>query len=192
MFDRDLRFDVADGTGLGYHGLSSDRMVGTTLYDVFPYDVIAQVESQYQDVFRGLAGTRKVDWGGRDLPVAGGGAPRRRRHLWGMGVTLDVTESEQAERTLRESERRLRDVLQNIDLLATITDVDGRILYVNRALSELTGQDRGGAARVPLGARSCPPTRTPTSSSTSTLSCARGASSATTRTRSAGPTATPG
>ncbi len=140
MFDRDLRFDVADGAGLGYHGLSSDRMVGKTLYDVFPYDVIAQVESQYEDVFRGLAGTRKVAWGGRiylsQVVALHDGAGT----VWGMGVALDVTESEQAERTLRESERRLRDVLQNIDLLATITGVDGRILYVNRALSELTGQ----------------------------------------------------
>lgn len=140
VFDRDLRFEVADGTGLGYHGLSSDRMVGRTLYDLFPNDVIAQVESQYLDVFRGLTGSRKIEWGGRvylSQVVAlndGGGT------ISGMGVTLDVTEAERAERSLRESERRLRDVLQNVDLLATITDLDGRVLYVNRALSELTGQ----------------------------------------------------
>jgi diguanylate cyclase (GGDEF)-like protein/PAS domain S-box-containing protein len=139
LFDRDLRFEVADGTGLGYHGLSSDRMVGRTPYDLFPHDVIAQIESQYRDVFRGLASTRKVEWGGRVYLSKVVALHDGDGNAMGMGVTLDITEAERAERSVRESERRLRDVLQNVDLLATITDLDGRVLYVNRALSELTG-----------------------------------------------------
>ena len=56
------------------------------------------------------------------------------------GTCDDVTERLAAERALRESEQRLRDVFDNVDLLATITDVDGRIVYINHALAAASGR----------------------------------------------------
>jgi diguanylate cyclase (GGDEF)-like protein/PAS domain S-box-containing protein len=61
--------------------------------------------------------------------------------LTGFEGTLDdVTERLAADRAVRESEQRLRDVFDNVDLLATITDVDGRIVYVNHALADMSGR----------------------------------------------------
>jgi len=56
------------------------------------------------------------------------------------GTVDDVTERLAADQALRESEQRLRDVFDNVDLLATITDVDGRIVYINHALAAASGR----------------------------------------------------
>ncbi|HEY0388700.1 MAG TPA: PAS domain S-box protein [Gaiellales bacterium] len=56
------------------------------------------------------------------------------------GTCDDVTERLAAEQALRESEQRLRDVFDNVDLLATITDVGGRIVYINHALAAASGR----------------------------------------------------
>ncbi|MDX6546940.1 MAG: hypothetical protein QOG33_490 [Gaiellales bacterium] len=66
-----------------------------------------------------------------------------------QGVMNDVTDSKQADDAVRASEQRLRDVFDTVDLLATITSVDGKIVYINEALAassgrtpeELIGQD---------------------------------------------------
>ncbi|MBZ0171827.1 MAG: PAS domain S-box protein, partial [Phycisphaerales bacterium] len=48
---------------------------------------------------------------------------------WGVGI--DVTDRHEAFVALRESERRYRDIIQNVDLAGVIVDDQGRVLYVN-------------------------------------------------------------
>jgi PAS domain S-box-containing protein len=54
----------------------------------------------------------------------------------------DVTERLRMERALGENEARFRETLDTITLLAITTNADGRILYVNDPLVELTGRSR--------------------------------------------------
>jgi two-component system, cell cycle sensor histidine kinase and response regulator CckA len=59
-----------------------------------------------------------------------------------IGVSLnarDVSERKYAERALRESEARYRDLFDNASDLVCATDREGRFLYVNRAWHEGTG-----------------------------------------------------
>jgi diguanylate cyclase (GGDEF)-like protein/PAS domain S-box-containing protein len=49
-------------------------------------------------------------------------------------------ERDRVEAALRASEQRLRDVFDTVDLLATITTVDGRIDYINDALAATVGR----------------------------------------------------
>ncbi|HKU62843.1 MAG TPA: PAS domain S-box protein [Gemmatimonadales bacterium] len=59
-----------------------------------------------------------------------------------IGVSLnarDVSERKHAERALRESEARYRDLFDNASDLVCATDPEGRFLYVNRAWYEGTG-----------------------------------------------------
>ncbi|MES2767182.1 MAG: PAS domain S-box protein [Bacteroidota bacterium] len=55
-------------------------------------------------------------------------------------VGRDITERKIAENSLRQSEERFRAFMDNIPHMAFIKDMDGRYVYVNRALEEMARQ----------------------------------------------------
>jgi PAS domain S-box-containing protein len=57
-------------------------------------------------------------------------------------IEHDITEWTRAECTLRESERRFREVLENVDLLALMLDKNGLITFCNDYMLKLTGWTR--------------------------------------------------
>lgn len=58
------------------------------------------------------------------------------------GVAQDITESKNAERDLRESERRFLELLNNTSLVSVMLDLEGRVTFCNDALLRLTGLRR--------------------------------------------------
>ncbi|MFA6457475.1 MAG: PAS domain S-box protein, partial [Bacteroidota bacterium] len=60
------------------------------------------------------------------------------RHI---GIVSDITERKQAEGVQHESERRFRDMMEKIELLAVILDSNGRVTFCNDFLLRLTGYD---------------------------------------------------
>ena len=61
----------------------------------------------------------------------------------GMVSTIeDITEQVHAERRLRESERRFREMLEGIRLVGVMLDIEGNITFCNDFLLELTGWQR--------------------------------------------------
>ena len=64
-------------------------------------------------------------------------------------VAMDIRARLEADRSLRESERRLREVLERVELAALMLDADGRVLFCNEHLLRLLGTRREDA----IGAR---------------------------------------
>jgi two-component system, cell cycle sensor histidine kinase and response regulator CckA len=58
------------------------------------------------------------------------------------GVFIDITDRKIKEQEILNYERRFREVLENINLIALMTDNDGTILFCNEYLAKLTGWDR--------------------------------------------------
>jgi PAS domain S-box-containing protein len=56
-----------------------------------------------------------------------------------LSVTRDITESHAQEERLRDSERRLRELLQALPAAIYTTDAEGRITFFNEAAAELWG-----------------------------------------------------
>ena len=80
-----------------------------------------------------LAGAddRRVELTGRTVHFEGGPAC--------LVTAFDITERRRAEEAMRESERRMRDILENIQLLAVLLDPGGTITYGNPFFLELVG-----------------------------------------------------
>lgn len=72
-------------------------------------------------------------------------APYRDSHgtiIGTIGISHDITERSRMEHELRASERRFREMLENVELIAMTLDLDGRITFCNDCLLRVTGQSR--------------------------------------------------
>jgi diguanylate cyclase (GGDEF)-like protein/PAS domain S-box-containing protein len=56
-----------------------------------------------------------------------------------QGVIFDVSDQKEAEGALQASEARFREMLENVRLAAVVTDLEGKILFCNDYLAELSG-----------------------------------------------------
>src|SRR4051794_31161507 len=59
-----------------------------------------------------------------------------------VGVWTDITDRKRAEDELHETERRFREMLDNLELISVISDLDGRLTYCNDYFLRLTGWSR--------------------------------------------------
>lgn len=55
------------------------------------------------------------------------------------GIISDITEAKDSEIALKQSEKRFRSVLENIQLVGLMLDTNGKVTFVNNYLSNLTG-----------------------------------------------------
>ena len=104
LFDRELRFLVADGRGLTRDALSPADLEGRTVRECFPEATAAQLEPLYRVALAGTSLTNEITYAGRlyslqTLPVFNEDGEIHA----GLAVTQDITERKQAEETLRQA-----------------------------------------------------------------------------------------
>ena len=148
IFIRDLdgRFILVNRAWERAQGLTSEEAMGLTVLDIFPQDradayaaqdkLVVETEEMLEGEleFSSQDGTKALhtvkfpirDSKGRVTAVG--------------GFALDITERKRAEDALRESEARLRSLLDHSPALISIKDTEGRYLLANRQHQSLIGK----------------------------------------------------
>jgi PAS domain S-box-containing protein len=148
VLDRELRFVHANEALARGNGVTREEHLGRTIMEIWPTIPPELVRRLRQLLTHGEALIDDEAVSERDghyryvlgsyYPVLDGAGG-----VLGIGVVVsDITARTLAEEALRSSERRLRELLENVQLVAVSLDLDGRITYCNPYLAEVTGWER--------------------------------------------------
>ena len=149
LFDEDLRYTVAGGEILEEIGAPPEEIVGQTVQERYPQELVDQLEPNFQAALDGKTNSFEVEfhdrhWMAHTLPVRDGDGDI----FAGMMMVQDVTDRKRRQRALRERERELQqhtaytdDIFDAIDDLFYVVDESGTFRRWNRSLSEVTGYD---------------------------------------------------
>ncbi|QSW98982.1 PAS domain S-box protein [Haloterrigena alkaliphila] len=108
LFDEDLRYTVVGGELLAELGLTSDERVGTTVADVYPDEIVDEVEPHFEAALEGAANSFEVQYHDRDLFAHTVPVRNADDEIYaGMLVVQDVTERREYQRKLEASNERL-------------------------------------------------------------------------------------
>jgi len=138
VFDQGtLRFLAVNEAALRVYGYSRDEFLELTILDVCPLEERSREDLAVSGVRRHLRKDgSEIEVEARSEAISFEGHAARLVHA------LDVTARTGAERALRESEARYRDLIENAhDLIATV-DLDHRLTSVNGAFAHALGYTR--------------------------------------------------
>ncbi|HEY9636194.1 MAG TPA: PAS domain S-box protein [Coleofasciculaceae cyanobacterium] len=123
LFDPELRYLIAGGTGLAAVDLSKEQLEGKTIWESFPRETCEAIEPLYREAIAGRATTVEIPYANRiyliyTLPV---------RHengqvYAGMVMTQDITEHKQSEQQLSQVNRALKTLSECNQTLVRATD----------------------------------------------------------------------
>lgn len=131
-------------------GYEPDEVIGRTPFELMQAGEAARLETVFAELvaqrapIRGLENlNRHKD--GRLVVLETNGVPvfdENGAFSGYRGIDRDVTERRQVEQAQRESERRFRDLLENMQLMAVMLDDGGNITFINDCLLHSTGRKR--------------------------------------------------
>jgi PAS domain S-box-containing protein/diguanylate cyclase (GGDEF)-like protein len=104
LFDRDLRYTLAEGAGLTALGLSSESFEGKTIGEVLEPEMSEMLQPIYRKALAGITTTFEVPYGEREyfvqvVPVTNSSG----EICTGMAVLQDITDRKQTEAQLRRN-----------------------------------------------------------------------------------------
>ena len=141
-----LKFLAVNDAAVSSYGFTRDELLAMTLQDIRPVEelttfseLVAQrpvgFTAAHASRHRRKDGTRiDVEVAAHDIAFEG----RASR----LVVAVEVTAHKRTEQALLESERRFREMLENVQLIALTLDQDGRITFCNDYLVALSGHAR--------------------------------------------------
>lgn len=149
LFDRDLRYTLADGEQLKRHQFSQEMFENKTIWEVFPPEVAEEWSVHYR---RALAGEhigfeRKAEEGCFQIDLL----PVRDENdeiFAGMVMWQDITERKRAVEDLEESEARYRNLFENANDIIYVHDLEGNYISINKAAERVFGYPRDEALKM--------------------------------------------
>jgi|GEM_PF-3419820 len=127
-------------------GFPKDKIVGQTVYGLYPKD-LADIYYETDNKLFQKPGVQvyetaiaHADGSRRDVMFSKATYFDTEGHLAGLvGVILDITERKHMENTIRESQRRLADIINFLPDSTFVIDKEGKVIAWNRAIEALTG-----------------------------------------------------
>src|SRR5688572_25463593 len=143
LFDRDLRYTLADGEQLRSHGFSQEMFENKTIWEVFPKELADEWSGYYE---RALAGEHiSLEQESEDRWLHIYIVPVRDENgeiFSGMAMWQDITERKRAIVDLEESESRYRNLFENANDMIYVHDLQGNYVSVNQAALRVLGYSR--------------------------------------------------
>jgi PAS domain S-box-containing protein len=102
LFDNQMRYTIAEGTGLGAVNLESQALIGKTIWETLPPETARVLELIYREALQGKSTVTEIPFADRlyrvhVLPVTNADG----EIVSGMTMTQDITESKRIEEALR-------------------------------------------------------------------------------------------
>lgn len=144
MTDANLRLSFSLGRGMAELGMHPPEVAGRTLYECF-----GVTDPEFPPIAahrRALAGESQAfewPWGERIFQVYLEPLREDSGSICGvLGVAVDMTEHDRAERARLASEQRYRSLFENAHDVVFVLDLAGNFLSVNRAAQRISGYRR--------------------------------------------------
>jgi PAS domain S-box-containing protein len=143
LFDRNLRYQFAEGAGLEAAGLNKTELVGAKVSEVFSGETLESILPAYQAALDGKPTDAVVPFGDRTYRMHTIPVPDQYGTIQsGMVMTQDITTDIEHLKSLQKSEQQFREFLEKVNFIAVILDTGGRILFCNDTLLEISGWTR--------------------------------------------------
>jgi len=145
LFDREMRYLIADGTSLRQTGFVPESIVGRTLAEVRADSPNLQHLTEiYRAILDGKTIEEEFLSGDKIYTLTGVPLVDDKERVYaGMIITQDITERKQLEEELRESERRTATILRMSPIVIGVSTVaEGRYTDVNDAFEQMLGYSR--------------------------------------------------
>ncbi|MBI5632776.1 MAG: PAS domain S-box protein [Nitrospirae bacterium] len=137
------RYLDANDRGLELLGYTREELLQMSVADVLaPYEV-ARLAVEPPRMMSGVPHLAEWDHIRKDgSTFPGEVSARRLNDLSYLAIVRDLTERRRVEETLAASEKRFRELLENVQLIALLLDVNGKVIFCNEYLLNLTGYTR--------------------------------------------------
>lgn len=140
LFDKDLRYTLAEGQCLTEVGISQDSLEGKTIREAFPTETYEILEPKYRDALDGKSTAFEVTYGKKTYLVHVLPVKNEQGEIFaGMSMTQDISDHKRAEYALLEERNFVSAIVDAADVLIVVCDLQGRIVRFNRACEEITG-----------------------------------------------------
>lgn len=123
LFDEQLRYSIAEGTGLATINLTSEALTGKTIWELLSPENVAIIEPIYRAALQGEVKVAEVTFGTRfyllyALPIT----DVEGKIISGMAMYQDITANKQAEVALRSRAKELAQMTTVLEQTTTILE----------------------------------------------------------------------
>jgi PAS domain S-box-containing protein len=151
IFDRGMRYLIAEGGALSKRGISREELEGKTLQEVMQPEDVTRLLPYYQAALAGLENTFEDYYSDRIYLVRAVPIKNELGNITaGMLFSEDITALKKAEQILADEKEQLAVTLRSIGDGVITTDLTGKITLLNRAAEDLTGWYQPEAIGRPL------------------------------------------